>query len=114
MSEADRDGHDASQAGEATDQGEAGRPSPTWVSATRAVERAREQLALLTGKGADSVSGLERSDEGWHMTVEMVELERIPPSTSVLATYEADLDPEGNLLEYQRARRYYRNQADES
>ncbi|MST33242.1 hypothetical protein GHK86_10985 [Acidimicrobiaceae bacterium USS-CC1] len=41
-----------------------------------------------------------------------VELERVPATTSVLASYEAELDEEGTLLGYGRLRRYYRNQAD--
>jgi hypothetical protein len=30
-----------------------------------------------------------------------------------MATYEAIVDDEGNLLQYNRTRRYYRNHADE-
>jgi len=32
---------------------------------------------------------------------------------SVLATYEVDLDGDGNLVRYARSRRYNRSQADE-
>ena len=42
-----------------------------------------------------------------------MELERIPPSTDVLASYEVALDGDGNLLGYERTRRYVRSQADE-
>ena len=44
------------------------------------------------------------------MTLEVVEVERVPPTTSVLGSYEALVDPEGNLLEYSRVRRYVRSQ----
>jgi hypothetical protein len=37
---------------------------------------------------------------------------RIPDTTSLLATYEVELDPQGHLLEHQRVRRYRRGSAD--
>src|SRR2546423_14512398 len=77
------------------------------------VRRATEQLAAVMGRRADAVSGFGREDDGWRVTVEVVELERIPPSTDVLATYEVQLDADGNLAGYERTRRYVRSQADE-
>ena len=76
------------------------------------VATAREQLAALVGKEPDSVSALERTDEGWRVTLEVVEVSRIPASTDVLASYEVELDGDRNLASYRRGRRYYRSQAD--
>ncbi|MCJ7620594.1 MAG: gas vesicle protein [Anaerolineae bacterium] len=73
-------------------------------------QRAKEQLAQLTGLTVDTVSGFDKRDEGWRVTVELVELKRIPDATDVLATYETVLDDEGNVLNYQRIRRYLRGQ----
>jgi hypothetical protein len=73
-------------------------------------QRAREQLAQLTGLKPDTVSAFNKDDQGWHVTVEFVELKRIPEATDVLASYQALLDDEGNLLSYQRTRRYYRGE----
>ena len=42
--------------------------------------------------------------------MDLIELKRIPESTDVLASYEALLDDEGNLLRYQRTRRYLRQE----
>ena len=81
--------------------------------ARRVVETAREQLAALLGKEADSVSGLDRSGDGWIVTLEVVEVSRIPSSTDVLASYEVELDGDRNLVRYARRRRYYRSQADD-
>jgi hypothetical protein len=67
------------------------------------------QLAELTGRDPDSVSGLEPTDDGWRFQVEIVELERVPQTTSVLASYEVDTDPDGNVVSYRRVRRYTRN-----
>lgn len=82
------------------------------LPAVQVVRRGVSQLGEITGRDPDTVSGIEPTDEGWFLQVELVELERIPASTSVLASYEAELDDEGNLLEYRRVRRYFRNQAD--
>jgi len=76
-------------------------------------QRAKEQLAKLTGLKAGNVSSLKEDDKGWHVTVDMVEMKYIPDTRDVLATYEALLDNEGNLLSYQRTKRYRRDQTTE-
>lgn len=77
-----------------------------------AVRTATAQFAELTGKRPESPTSVDRTEHGWRVVFEVVELERVPATTSVLASYEAELDEEGTLLGYGRLRRYYRNQAD--
>jgi hypothetical protein len=77
-----------------------------------ALRNAREQLAALLGREPESVSALARNEEGWTADVEVLEMERIPDSTSVLATYTVQLDRDGDLLGYERRRRYTRGQVD--
>lgn len=72
--------------------------------------RAKEQLVELTGIKPDTVSGISHEADGWHVTVELVELRRIPETTDMLATYQALIDDKGNLLSYHRTRRYLRQQ----
>jgi hypothetical protein len=68
----------------------------------------------MLGWSVESVLGLEPDDSnGWKVTVEVVELERIPRSTDVLGAYVISLDKSGELTGARRERRYYRNQADE-
>src|SRR5262245_13575763 len=74
------------------------------------IARAKEQLRMLTGYGVDSVSGFTTSEGGWHLSVTLVELHRIPPVTDVLAGYEVDLDAAGDIVSYRRGRRYFRDQ----
>jgi Gas vesicle synthesis protein GvpO len=81
--------------------------------ARRVVASAREALSALVGKDADSVSGLDRNGDGWLVTLEVVELARIPESTDVLASYELELDRDRKLVRYRRGRRYYRSQAND-
>jgi gas vesicle protein GvpO len=73
--------------------------------------KAMDQLSMLTNRPVEGVSRLEPGDDGWIFQVELVELDRIPDSTSVLASYETHTDEEGNVLSYKRTRRYTRNQA---
>jgi hypothetical protein len=86
------------------------------LSPPQLVGRARQQMEELFGKPVDAVSAFEQSNgdgEGnWTVTLELLELERIPETTSLLGTYEATLDGDGNLLGARRLRRYPRNQSD--
>ncbi|NTU78732.1 MAG: gas vesicle protein [Chloroflexales bacterium] len=70
--------------------------------------KAKDQLSMLTGLKASTVSSLHHDTEGWHIVADLIELKRIPESADILATYEATLDEKGNLLSYQRTRRYTR------
>lgn len=73
---------------------------------------ARELLRSVRGVDAESVSGIGRTPNGWTVTLEVVEVERVPDSTDVLASYAVELDDDGNVLAYERLRRYYRAQSD--
>ena len=85
------------------------------LTGLEAVRRAREQIEELLGRQTDTVSSFTSDeDDNWVVTVEVVELERVPPTTNLLASYEAHLDKDGNLVELKRLRRYARNQADQS
>jgi hypothetical protein len=72
--------------------------------------RAKDQLSALTGLKPSTVSSLSHDEDGWHIVADLIELKRIPESADVLATYEVRLDDKGNLLSYQRTRRYTRGQ----
>jgi hypothetical protein len=66
------------------------------------IEKAREELGKLTGLKASSTVGATKDAKGWHISVEMVEKHSIPDQMDILATYEALLDEEGNLLSFER------------
>lgn len=83
------------------------------ISVTEAVRTARELLTEMLGKPIEAVSGMRRSEDGWSISLDVVELSRIPPSTDLLATYEVELDRGGDLVDLTRTRRYMRNQSGE-
>lgn len=66
------------------------------------VDLAREKLSKLTGLKASSTVGATKDEKGWHISVEMIEKQSIPDQMDILATYEALLDGEGNLLSFER------------
>ncbi|MCP9946917.1 gas vesicle protein [Streptomyces somaliensis] len=83
------------------------------TSTPETLRLACEQLAQLIGREPESVSSFHRTDDGWRLTVEVVELSRIPDTTSLLASYEVELDQDGGLTGYRRVRRYERGRADD-
>lgn len=86
----------------------------TGLTAREAAARVRQDFPEMFGRPLESVLGIERGEEdGWQVTVQVVELERIPRSTDVLGAYLVELDGDGELVGYRRRRRYHRSQADE-
>ncbi|GGT06900.1 gas vesicle protein GvpO [Streptomyces chromofuscus] len=83
------------------------RPSPMQV-----LRNARTQLAELTGMAPENVSSFEQTEDGWSLEVEVLELPRVPDTMSLMASYQVDLDPDGQLTGYRRVRRYERGRAD--
>ena len=82
-------------------------------SGAKVAREAARQLVELTGKEAEGVVGLERTEDGWTVQVEVLELRRVPNTTDVLATYEVTLDEQGELEGYQRRARYVRGASGE-
>ncbi|MFF4398991.1 gas vesicle protein [Streptomyces sp. NPDC001480] len=83
------------------------RPNPMEV-----LRQARAQLAELTGLVPEQVSSFEQTEDGWALEVEVLELARVPDTMSLMASYQVELDPEGQLTGYRRVRRYERGRAD--
>ena len=77
------------------------------------VARARDHVAALLGKEAESISGIARGNGSWTVSVEVVEIHRVPDTTDVLSSYEVVLDDGGDLLSLERRGRYRRSQIEE-
>lgn len=75
---------------------------------TAVIRKARAQFGEITGREVESISSLNRSDGGWELHVEVVELARIPDTTSIMGTYRVRLDEQGSFVGYERLRRYPR------
>lgn len=94
-------------------RGRAPRAEPARrASGTRVAEEAARQLAELTTKDVEAVTALHRTDDGWQVEVEVLELRRVPTTTDVLATYEVTVSSSGELEGYRRVGRYVRGQTE--
>ena len=71
---------------------------------------AKDELQALTGLKAETVSAIQRQDEIWDVTVDMIEMHVTPNSRDVLALYHVQLDDAGTVLGYRRMGRYVRSQ----
>lgn len=85
---------------------------PRGTSGPQIARGAARQLAELTGKDVEGVTGLQRGEDGWEVEVEVTELRRVPTTTDVMATYLIDVDGSGDLQGYRRTGRYVRGQAE--
>ncbi|MGW6861089.1 gas vesicle protein GvpO [Streptomyces xanthophaeus] len=103
----DGEGQDRQRPGHTEPRRRAGK-----TGAAAAMRAAAQQLAELLGRLPDSVSSLKPTEDGWEAQVEVVELERIPDTTSVMASYRVALDKDGELISYERTRRYTRGMID--
>ena len=77
-----------------------------------AVRGALEQFAGLTQLNPVGATGVRREEHGWSVLVDVVEVERVPSTTSVMATYRVDIDGSGILAGYERLRRFSRGSVD--
>ncbi|MBI4336426.1 MAG: gas vesicle protein [Chloroflexi bacterium] len=75
------------------------------------LERAKRQLAALTGLKPVTVTRVFRDEQGWHVGLELLEMARIPAATDLLGYYEALLSDDGQVLEFSRKRTRLRGQA---
>jgi len=82
------------------------------MTAGEAAKAALREIAALTAKQPEGVTGVERTEDGWVVGIELLEDQRIPSSSDILATYETMIDADGELLSYRRVRRYARGRGD--
>jgi len=81
------------------------RPRPR-LGLREAAERAVHEFTELLGRDVHAVTGAKKVDDGWSVLVDVVELERIPQSTNLIATYRVDVDQRGRVSGYERLRRF--------
>jgi hypothetical protein len=87
--------------------------APNRKSGAEIAQAAVRQLRALAAKEVEGVTSLERTDDGWRLELDVLELRRVPNTTDVLATYEVLMDSDGDLDSYRRLHRYVRGSADE-
>lgn len=76
-------------------------------------QRALEELEALVGCPAEGVTAIRKVDDGWIAMVDVLELERVPETTDVLAAYEVTIDADGDVTGYRRTGRFLRSQVED-
>ena len=74
---------------------------------------AAQQVQELIGRPVEAVTGVEKNGREWNVTLEVLELQRVPTTTDVLGRYEVTLDKNGEVTSARRTRRYPRAEAGE-
>jgi hypothetical protein len=82
-------------------------PAPE-ITAAQAARAGQKQVTEMLGTAPEAVTGVEPTEDGWLVTVEVVEDRRIPSSADILATYQAEIGLDGDLISYRRVNRYAR------
>lgn len=75
--------------------------------------QALREIEGLVGCPAEGVSGIRKTEDGWVVLVDVLELERMPSTTDVLGLYEVTMDGDGDVSGYRRVKRYLRSQVEE-
>ena len=83
------------------------------LSASELGAAALTTVEELTGYEPEAVTALEWDGQFWQVTVDALELARVPNTTDVLGSYVIELDEKGVLHGYKRLRRFIRCQASE-
>lgn len=78
------------------------------IGAREAAAAALDVIGSMVGKDAIGVTSLEPSEDGWLVGVEVLEHPRLPRTSDILGLYEVELDLDGEVISYRRARRYLR------
>jgi Gas vesicle synthesis protein GvpO len=84
------------------------------LSAAELGAAAMTTVEELTGYEPEAITSLEWDGEFWRVTVDALELPRVPNTTDVLGEYVVQLDERGTLRGLKRARRFVRGQASEA
>ena len=78
------------------------------IAGNEAAAAALGVIKSLVGKQALGVTSLEPTEDGWLVGVEVLEQRRVPSTSDILGVYEVEVDLNGELISYRRARRYLR------
>jgi hypothetical protein len=74
------------------------------------VEDTKRQMTAITGLPPDTISRLDRSDDGWMLNIDMLEHRSVPRTQDLLASFEVALDDSGQIMRWRRTGRFVRGQ----
>jgi hypothetical protein len=104
-------GSSSNKSGGSSSNKSGGSSSKKQRSARDVVGDVAEHFQELIGRPIEAVLGVEKDGDEWSVSVEVLELERIPNTTDVLGKYDVTLDGDGEIVSAKRTRRYLRSQS---
>jgi hypothetical protein len=80
------------------------------MDVTDLVERTKRQMATITGLSPETVSRLDRSEDGWSVAIDMLEHRAIPRTQDLIASFDVTVDDAGRIRRWKRTGRFVRCQ----
>lgn len=79
-----------------------------------AISAAKEQLQSILHLEITNVIAASKKDDGWHVTIELVERKAVPDTQDLLGTYDVLLDDTGDVMSYDRKKLHRRMDLEET
>lgn len=107
------DGADGQSAPESDEAATANGNGDDGTTGVLSVRRTVQQTAAdIIGHPLDGIIAVAGRDEGWEVTLEVVERTAIPDTQDILGRYELLLDDSQTVTEYRRIGRYRRGETE--
>jgi hypothetical protein len=78
------------------------------MNTIEATRLARDTIAMILSKEVETMSGCEKHENGWTVTLEVIETKARISDNDLIASYRVDVDKSGDVAGYSRTRRYQR------
>jgi hypothetical protein len=72
------------------------------MNAQEVITKARGHIVAIGKKSNDGVTGISKKDDGWTVSMEVLERKGIPDTMDILGLYEIVLNNDGDLLSLER------------
>ncbi|MEL6620754.1 MAG: gas vesicle protein GvpO [Pseudomonadota bacterium] len=83
------------------------------ITILQAITQAKDTIIAMTGLHIDSVAQCRRSENlNWAISVDVIESAARMGDNDLLATYEVEITPTGDMQSFSRTRRYHREDRD--
>ncbi len=84
------------------------------MNAQEVITKARGHIETMGKKSNDGVTSMSKKDDGWTVSMEVLERKGIPDTMDILGLYEVVLNNEGDLLSLERKKLRKRGDTAES
>jgi len=77
------------------------------------VAKAHEHIGTMGKHSKDGITSMSRTNDGWTLSIEVLERKAIPDTMDILGLYEITMNNEGDLLSLERKKLRKRGDTDE-